>query len=152
MKKLCLTLLPALLLAYGPGDTPARETLIELGVDGDGVYVIDFFASWCRSCRRETPLLASLDRKRIGGREVRVVGVDVDRNVEEGRRFTKRLRDRYGVRFEVVEDPDGKIIGRFDPPGIPALYLVYRGRIVESYIGAKEGIGTILERRIEELP
>ncbi len=102
-------------------------------------YVVDFFASWCTSCRHELPQIEKLSR-RLADRNITIVGVDVDEVAEEGRAFRRAL----GLSFRVVEDPAGKIVASFDPAGIPALYIVSGCRVRGAIIGAHDDIDKLL--------
>lgn len=52
--------------------------------DGQAL-IVNFWATWCRPCLREIPLLNSL-QSRLGGQSVQVIGIAVD-EIDEVRRF-----------------------------------------------------------------
>ncbi len=141
MKKALFLLIGAVLLfGFQPGDRLDDETMRALGIRDKGVYVIDFFASWCHSCEKELPLLNTL-------KNARIIGVDVDENVEDGRRFVKEL----GLGFDVIEDPEGAIVSRFDPAGIPAIYIIKDGKVAGTIIGARPDIDRAIASALERL-
>lgn len=61
--------------------------------------IINFFASWCPPCKRETPLLARFYRSRGG--KVLVLGVDSNDEAANAMAFVKA----DGVGYPVVSDP-----------------------------------------------
>jgi peroxiredoxin len=67
------------------------------------VVVLAFWASWCAPCRRELPELDHLHAQ-LAPRGGRVLAVSIDQDVENARRFARRLR----LALPVVHDgPDG---------------------------------------------
>jgi thiol-disulfide isomerase/thioredoxin len=100
------------------------ETLSVGSLQGE-VVVINFWASWCRPCRRELPFLDSLHRDLVkqGGR---VIAVSIDMNRDNVRRFVReqslglpvfhdgpqqlaRWIDLDRIPFTVVLDRSGEI-------------------------------------------
>jgi len=109
---------------------------------GKGITVVDFFASWCHSCEKEMVGLSKLSGR------YRVVGVDVDKKPADGKRFQKKMRAAGKLRFRIFNDTRGSIIGRFGPPGVPALYVIKDGKIIATVIGAKNNIDSYVTRKI----
>jgi cytochrome c biogenesis protein CcmG/thiol:disulfide interchange protein DsbE len=62
--------------------------------------IINFFASWCPPCQRETPLMARFYRTEHG--RVTVLGVDVNDSSSAGMAFVHKT----GVGYPVVADPE----------------------------------------------
>jgi cytochrome c biogenesis protein CcmG, thiol:disulfide interchange protein DsbE len=61
--------------------------------------IINFFASWCAPCQRETPLMARFYRGNHG--RVTIVGVDVNDSSSAALAFVRKT----GVGYPVVSDP-----------------------------------------------
>ena len=61
--------------------------------------IINFFASWCPPCRRETPMLAKWYVSMHG--RVRVLGIDSNDETAPALRFVQKA----GVRYPVAVDP-----------------------------------------------
>ncbi|HTT54608.1 MAG TPA: TlpA disulfide reductase family protein [Streptosporangiaceae bacterium] len=61
--------------------------------------IINFFASWCSPCQRETPLMARFYRSRHG--RVTILGVDVNDSTAAALGFVRKTV----VRYPVVSDP-----------------------------------------------
>jgi cytochrome c biogenesis protein CcmG, thiol:disulfide interchange protein DsbE len=88
---------------------PAKSfSLAELGVPGHTVslsaldgkpVIINFFASWCAPCKRETPMLAAFYRAHAG--KVLVIGVDSNDETGPALKFIRA----EGVSYPVAFDP-----------------------------------------------
>jgi len=140
MKTILLTfLLLSNLLAYEKGDLISEEMTSQLGLSDNKLYIIDFFASWCGSCKKELPLIAQVDKK-IDHKKVEIIGIDVDKNRENGLLFQQELRNKHGLDFRVVNDPEGKIISTFNPVGMPTLYYIKDRKIIGIITGAVDHI------------
>ena len=94
--------------------------------------IVNFFASWCGPCERETPILASFARA-SAGRAV-IIGVDADDNATAARRFVARDRVAYPVGFETT--PAVTNAYGVSAVGIPeTFFLNSRHRIVKRILG-----------------
>lgn len=94
-----------------PARPPAAAkpfSLTELGHPGTRIslagyagqpVILNFFASWCPPCKRETPLLASF----YAGHHGRVAVIGIDNN--DGQAAAERFVRAEGVRYPVAVDP-----------------------------------------------
>ena len=139
-----------LLLAYQKGDRLDDVISKKLGLEKDKIYVIDFFASWCGSCKKEMPYLNRFAENEKG-KDIEVIGIDVDENVEEGKAFQQALKAKKSLQFKVLDDPKGEIIKYFDPIGMPAIYIVKNGKVEALILGAKDDIDKLLHEKTEAL-
>lgn len=71
----------------------------------DGPVVLNVWATWCEPCRRE---MASLEAAhgRLASSGIRVVGVNVDRDVLLAREYVRRMR----LTFPNVSDPGQAVV------------------------------------------
>jgi cytochrome c biogenesis protein CcmG, thiol:disulfide interchange protein DsbE len=122
--------------------TPAKDfSLGALGHPGQRIslsslagqpVIVNFFASWCVPCRKETPMLARFFRARHGN--VKVIGIDVSDQTSAALAFISK----NGVTYPVASEPasDTTVIA-YDLPGLPAtFFLDARHRIVKKVYGA----------------
>lgn len=111
-----------------------------LTVAGGGKPVfVDVWASWCRPCREEAPMLARLARRY--GTQVRFVGL----NVQDSRRPARAFVRRFGLAFPHLVDPKAALAAKVGVLGIPTVILVdRRGRVAAKIVG-KQGEAAFVE-------
>jgi cytochrome c biogenesis protein CcmG/thiol:disulfide interchange protein DsbE len=140
MKNLLFSLLLAnSTFAYQVGDAVDTTTASKLGLNSDKTYVIDFFASWCGSCKKEIPLI-SIANSKIDNDKTQIIGVDVDKNIQDGINFQNKLKEKNRLNFKVINDPKGEIISKFSPIGMPTLYYVKNNKVLKIITGAVDDI------------
>jgi thiol-disulfide isomerase/thioredoxin len=89
------------------------------------VVVLNFWASWCKPCRKEMPLLDRL-HSRIASSSGRVVAISVDR---EPRRAAAFLEEHSLTLPAYVDGPDG-LAAKMDLPVLPYTVVLDRaGRV-----------------------
>ncbi len=93
---------------HAPPPRAQAFTLPELGHPGQHIslaryaghpLILNFFASWCEPCQRETPLIARFYRSHR--RSVIIIGVDVNDTSSAGLAFARKM----GVAYPVASDP-----------------------------------------------
>lgn len=94
--------------------------------------IVNFFASWCALCQRETPMIARFYRAERG--RVTVVGIDVNDSASAGLAFVHKS----GVTYPVAVDPfPMKTATAYGVPGLPVtVFLNARHTIVKRVLGA----------------
>jgi cytochrome c biogenesis protein CcmG, thiol:disulfide interchange protein DsbE len=124
---------PAFTLPSLTGGPPVD--LYVLGRDAHRPVVLNFFASWCTPCQKETPLLArSADAERAKGSVVRFVGVDVADQHANAIAFV----DSSGITYPVATDADLTVTsGLYGLNGEPNTFFIdASGDVVGHVIGA----------------
>jgi cytochrome c biogenesis protein CcmG/thiol:disulfide interchange protein DsbE len=94
--------------------------------------IVNFFASWCVPCKKETPLLAGFYRASHG--KVMIIGVDADDSAPNARTFVTASGVGYPVGFETTP----AIANAYGVSGIgipETFFLDARHRIVKRVLG-----------------
>jgi cytochrome c biogenesis protein CcmG, thiol:disulfide interchange protein DsbE len=115
-------------LASGDRPTAPTDPLPVLGEPGTGalddhrgkVVVLNFWASWCKPCREEMPLLQETHERLERSGEGLVLGIDSRDNTEDAQAF---LRE-FGATFPNLHDRDGEYSRRFGGTGYPETFVV----------------------------
>ena len=75
-----------------------------------GVVLVDFWATWCRPCRMQAPIVEEIAKEM--GKKIKVGKLDTDQN--------KALSQRYSVTY------------------LPTLVIFKNGKIVEQFVGLQQ--------------
>ena len=125
-----------------PASHPAAPgfTLTALGAPGQHIslsqyqgkpLIVNFWASWCDPCQRETPLLAGWYKQQHG--RVVIVGLDENDNTANALKFARAK----GVTYPVGVDPALAAANAYGVVALPqTFFLDARHRIVYRYPGA----------------
>ena len=95
------------------------------------VVVLNYWASWCEPCRKESPLLERWHRRmeRDGGL---VLGIDTLDVTSDARGFI----EEYGLTYPMLRDRDGDAIRELGVIAYPETFVIdRRGRIVATERG-----------------
>lgn len=105
---------------------------LEETIKNNEVTVVNFFASWCNPCRRETPLLNDFYNKKMDD-DVALVGVNVSDN-EKGR---NKFLEEFDVDYPIYLFEDEKTaLDRYKLIIIPTTFFVDKnGKIARIYVG-----------------
>jgi thiol-disulfide isomerase/thioredoxin len=79
-------LVSTLLFGYQKGDMVSPTISKKLDLKNDKIYIIDFFASWCGSCKEEMPLLIKASQE-MNKSKFELVGVNIDEELAKGEAF-----------------------------------------------------------------
>jgi cytochrome c biogenesis protein CcmG, thiol:disulfide interchange protein DsbE len=92
--------------------------------------IVNFFASWCTPCQKETPMLARFAKHA----SVAVIGIDVNDPTSSALAFVHKTGVTYPV---ATESAMGRTVINYNLPGLPAtFFLDSRHRIVKRVYGA----------------
>ena len=151
MRFLILTLfLSSLLLSYQEGDTISQNIQTKLNIKEDKIYIIDFFASWCKSCKKEIPYISKVHQT-VDAKQVEIIGIDVDKDIEKAKSFQKELKAKNTLTFRVINDPQNSIVKEFNPIGMPALFYIQNNKVVHTIYGAVDNIDKIILNDLKRL-
>jgi len=126
---------------HAPPPRAQAFTLSRLGHPGQHIslaqyaghpLILNFFASWCEPCQRETPLIAQFYRSHQ--RSVIVVGIDVNDTNSAGLAFARKM----GVSYPVAADPSPMTMAlSYGVAALPqTFFLNAQHRIVKRVIRA----------------
>jgi cytochrome c biogenesis protein CcmG/thiol:disulfide interchange protein DsbE len=111
------------------------------------VVLIDFWASWCKPCKEEMPVLERLHKK-YGDKGLVVVGVSVDKDLAKAKEFVAR----NGVSFPIVHDAEHAVASRYAPAKMPSSFLVDKTGVIRFvHEGFQAGDAAALTSEVESL-
>lgn len=113
-------------------DTTPRD--VSLDQYRGQVVLLNIWATYCVPCRVEMPSIEDLQQKMADrGLHIVAVSIDVPSKTQAIRDFVKH----YGLTFQVLHDPDGKIADTYQTTGVPETFVIGRdGVIRKKIIGA----------------
>jgi len=111
------------------------------------VVLVDFWASWCASCKTSFPALDALYREyQPRGFEVLAV------NLDEERRAADSFLSAHPHRMTVLFDPKGASPGAFGVKGMPTSYMIDRsGAIRFTHMGYSGNAAVNYRKEIAQL-
>ena len=111
------------------------------------VVLLDFWASWCATCKVSLPFLDRMQRKYAArGLQVLTVNVDTERSAADA------LLKKLNPSFSVVFDPEGKLPEAFGIQSMPTSFLIDReGAVQEKHEGFRESHEHAIESEILRL-
>lgn len=151
MKSILLIIMVQILVfGYSNGEPINQDVKTKLSIAENKTYVVAFFASWCGSCKKEIPYLSKLNDT-IDKKQIEIIGVDADENIDAGITFQNGLKSENKLNFRVINDPKNEIIKDFSPIGMPALYIIKGGKIVDIIFGAKDNIDALITNKLKSI-
>ncbi len=123
---------------------------------GKNIVLLDFWASWCTSCRKSFPHLKKLYKKyHPDGFEILAISV-FDSNIESWKKAINQeeINDWYNI---VSNFMNGEIINKvfldkYNPTPIPKKMLIDKtGRIVGLWVGYSEEIENDIDKKLRKI-
>lgn len=109
----------------------SEEPLNEI-IQNNEVTVVNFFASWCEPCKRETPELNEYAMDTVDS-DVQIVGINIDDSVKNRDAFLKTYDVQYPV-FELTDE--AAMTEEFKISLMPTTFFIdSNGEVVRAYIG-----------------
>jgi cytochrome c biogenesis protein CcmG/thiol:disulfide interchange protein DsbE len=125
--------------------TDSKGAAVSLEALKGRVVQVDFWATWCASCKVEIPWFMEFQAK-YGARGLSTVGVAMDL---EGWKIVRPYLAKHPFNYPIVLGDD-TLARQYDVPGLPVTVLIDRaGRIAESHVGLVDKAAW--ERRIQAL-
>lgn len=111
------------------------------------VVYLDFWASWCKPCRKSFPWMNAL-MKKYPRDKFEVVTINVDRNHEDMMTFLQHIP----AEFSVFHDPTGGMAQQFQLPAMPTSFIIdQQGKAVKKHVGFFSDKTPTMEAEIEAL-
>src|SRR3990172_4941010 len=111
------------------------------------VVLLNFWATWCKPCEDEMPAMQRLYAA-LGGSGLELLAVSVDETPGEVESF----RDRLGLAFPILLDPEQRVAHAYQTFRFPETLLIGAdGSVVERYVGPKEWDADAYVERIRRL-
>ena len=94
--------------------------------------LVNFFASWCGSCRTEEPELVRLDHEHYGATDVAILGVALNDTTSGARDFLRSS----GAVWSAIQDSGGHVALAYAVQRPPVSFLVTPdGKVVAKFVG-----------------
>jgi thiol-disulfide isomerase/thioredoxin len=114
--------------------------------EGKVVY-LDFWASWCKPCKKSFPWMNQLTHK-YADKNFALVTINLDSDVKAMERFLEHTP----AKFDIFHDPGGSLAEKFQLEGMPTSYLISsKGKVVSRHIGFKTSETDQYQSEIEAL-
>jgi len=94
---------------------------------GKKAVVINFFASWCVSCGKETPIIEKIFKEY--SQQVAFVGIAVDDTEKKAKAFMKKI----GLNIPAGLDRTGEIKEAFGLYGMPTTFFIDKAGMVSYF-------------------
>lgn len=100
---------------------------------GQVVY-LDFWASWCKPCRKSFPWMNKM-QTRYAKQGLKIIAVNLDAERDLANRFLKENKTEFTIAF----DPEGKLASKYKLKGMPTSYLIDRkGKVINIHTGFRK--------------
>lgn len=112
------------------------ETLENMNLEdfkGKVIYM-DFWASWCPTCKKSFPFLNRLHQE-LNDKGFEIFAVNLDQEKNDAAKFLRN----HPVDFTIAYDAEGKCPTAYDVMAMPASYIIdKRGIVREIHLGFKD--------------
>ncbi len=111
------------------------------------VVYLDFWASWCRPCRKSFPWINTLQKK-YQDKGLVIIGINLDKDLDKAYNFLKKTP----ADFMLFSDPNGVLADQYTLVGMPSsLVLDGNGEVRHRHVGFKKSIIKQYEKSIVTL-
>ena len=110
-----------------------------------GPVVIEFWATWCGSCKELEPAVLAVQKKYAG--KVQFVGVSV--SVNQSPELVRRYVAKYGLAGAQLYDRKGNAIDAYDVPATSFVVVINKaGKIVYTGLGGKQDLEAAIKKAL----
>ena len=93
------------------------------------VLMINVWATWCLPCRVEMPSIEALHRS-YAAKGLKIVAVSIDDQGTEP--AIRSFARQYGLTFEILHDPKGRITNDYDITGYPETFIIGKDGVIRK--------------------
>lgn len=113
----------------------------------NGPVLIDFWATWCKPCKKALPKIDHIDKTYCDkGLQVITISVDSPRGQKKIKPFIKGR----GYEFDVLLDPNSEVRKLFGGEDIPLTLIIdHTGEIVYKQLGYRPGAEEEMEKIVK---
>jgi peroxiredoxin len=98
------------------------------------LVLLNFWATWCPSCRFEMPSMEAL-HKEFGGRELVVLAVNFQESAEDGRSFYQE----HDLSLPALLDPGAKVFALYQAWSLPTTFIINKqGHVLGKVVGYRD--------------
>ena len=111
--------------------------------------LLSFFATWCKPCMKEVPLIKQLySRWKVPGKDVEVVYVGMSQSPKELGPWAKDER----IPWRVVPDTFGLLARRYGATQLPHIFVIDKdGKVAFQHRGIAPDLQQVLEKNLERI-
>ncbi len=111
---------PSITLKY------AQQQNVLSDYKGSVVY-LDFWASWCKPCRRSFPWMNDMHQK-YANQGLKVVAINLDAEPD----LIAQFLDKVPAKFPIAFDAEGTTAETYEVMGMPSSYLIDRNGVLRA--------------------
>jgi thiol-disulfide isomerase/thioredoxin len=111
------------------------------------VVLLDFYATWCDPCRRETPHLVALHQK-YQAQGLEIIGLNVGGEDDYGQ--VSEYKQTFGIEY-ALGIPEDELVEQLlgENENIPQTFVINRqGQLIRHFVGFSEARAPELDRLI----
>jgi|TARA_B110001452_G_scaffold238221_1_gene218584 cytochrome c biogenesis protein CcmG, thiol:disulfide interchange protein DsbE len=105
----------------------------------DTFYILNIWASWCKPCRTEHPLLMELSKNQ----SAKLIGLNYKDNLTNAKNFINEFGNPYS---QIIVDSDGTLSIEFGAYGVPETFIIGKNKKI-----IKKFAGPINKKIVEEI-
>ena len=111
------------------------------------VIMLNFWASWCDSCKQGMPVLNDI-YLRYRDEGFTLLSINIDKDPEKAKKVLRELQ----VSFPVLMDTTHEVSEKYEVEEMPSTYLIDRdGNLRYTYRGFPGGFDDVLVKQVREL-
>jgi len=98
--------------------------------------LLNFWASWCKGCKKEMPFLHKLAKDK--GDKLSVVAVNIDNKAKKAETYINKFKSKMGETSKIIFVHDKKKLlpKAYELEAVPCSLLIKNGKIVQYYLGS----------------